>query len=463
MAGIGFELRRLTQRDDLAGMVQGYGYAALTTSGPWLFTMLALSAIVALGMPATTPEGLATFRSIIVYNFAFSLVFSAPVTAVATRRLADYIYEKEVKQAPALLMGSLALIYCASLPVVVPFYLFFVKLDPVLRLLSILNFALVTGIWGVSVFLTALKSYRAVTWAFLGGMALSVVAAGVLAYGWAVEGMLMGFNLGVAFIFFTLLSRVLAEYPTRASQPFAFLAYFHRYWDLAAAALVYNIAVWADKWIMWSAPGREVLANGLFSHPDYDGAMFLAYLSIVPSVAAFTLSIETGFYERYLRFYADIQKHAPHQRIEANQRELIRSFLDGARSFLVLQASISLLAILLAPQLLTSLGINLRQLGIFRLGLAGAFFQAGYLFLSIVLSYFDQRRIQVALSVLLLLTNGTFTFLSLRLGFPFYGYGYFLSALIGFGCSFMAVGRLISHLPYHTFVTMNTSISRSCK
>ena len=69
----------------------------------------------------------------------------------------------------------------------------------------------------------------------------------------------------------------------------------------------------------------------------------------------------------------------------------------------------------------------------------------------------------MALSVLLLLTNGTFTFLSLRLGFPFYGYGYFLSALIGFGCSFMAVGRLSSHLPYHTFVTMNTSISRSCK
>jgi polysaccharide biosynthesis protein PelG len=463
MAGIGFELRRLTQRDDLVGMLQGYGYAALTTSGPWLFTILALSAMVALGTPATTPQELATFRGLITYNFAFSLVFTAPVTAATTRRLADYIYQKDVKQAAALMTGSLALVYGISLPLIAPFYLWHLNLSPAIRLSAILNFALVSGIWVVSVFLTALKNYRAVTRSFVVGLAISVVAAAILAYGWAVEGMLAGFNLGLAFIFFTLVARVFAEYPERGDHPFAFLEYFRRYWDLVLAALAYSAAVWVDKWIMWWAPGREVVANSLVLNPDYESAMFLAYLTIVPSMAAFTLSIETGFYEQYLKFFSDIQRHVPYTRVEANHRGLMKSFLEGARSFLVLQGSITVTAILLAPKLFAWLGIDFRQLSIFRFGVAGAFFHAGYLFLSIVLSYLDLRRTQLGMSALLLTTNAVLTLVSIRLGFAYYGYGYFLSALIAFGCCFVAVGNAISRLPYHTFVTMNTSIHHAAE
>jgi uncharacterized membrane protein len=461
MAGIGFELRRLIRQDDLMGVIHAYGYSALATSGPWLFTICALSAIVALGTPATTPLELATFRSVVVYNFAFSLVLSGAITTIATRRLADYIYEKDVRQAPALMVGCLILVYAVSLPLAGYFYLLRVHLDPAVRLLAILNFMLVSGIWSVGIFLTALKNYHVVTWAFLVGMAISVITAGALAYGWAVAGMLTGFNAGLAFIFVVLVARVFAEYPTRAEQPLAILPYFRRYWDLALAALLYNAAVWVDKWVMWLSPRRESLASGLFSYPDYDGAMFLAYLSVIPAMAAFTLTVETGFYEQYRRFYGDIQRHVSYERIASNHRDLIQSFLDGSRNFLVLQGSISLTAIMVAPQLFVWLGIGFRQLGIFRLGLAGAFFQAGYLFLSILLSYFDQRQLQLKLGALLLLTNGVFTFLTLRLGFAWYGYGYFLSSLITFGVAFITVGRFISSLPYHAFITMNSSIQES--
>jgi uncharacterized membrane protein len=180
-------------------------------------------------------------------------------------------------------------------------------------------------------------------------------------------------------------------------------------------------------------------------------------------MAAFTLSIETGFYEQYLRFYSDIQRHVPLNKIEANHRGLMESFLAGARSFLVLQGSITITAILLAPKFFVWLGIDFRQLGIFRFGVAGAFFHVGYLFLSIVLSYLDLRRTQLAMSCLLLVTNAAFTLVSIRLGFAYYGYGYFLSALIAFGCCFVAVGNAMSRLPYHTFVVMNTSIQHAAE
>lgn len=458
MAGIGFELRRLTRRDDLLGIVEGYGYAALTTSGPWLFTILSLSAIVMLGMPSTTPLELANFRVLIVYNFAATLVFSGPVTIVATRYLADCIYARDVGQAPAMLVGALSVAYGAALPLVVPFYLLHLRLETPVRLAAMVNFMLVLGIWVVSVFLTALKNYRAVTLTFLCGMGVGILCASLLAPLWTVAGMLTGFNAGLALILFTLVARVFAEYPTRGRLPFAFLSGFRRYRELALGALAFNGAVWVDKWVMWQAPEREQLKSGLLSYPDYDGAMFLAYLSIVPSIALFTLMIETGFFEKYHTFYSDIQRHVPYSRIESNHRQVISSFLEGARNFLVLQGSVSITVILLAPQIFEWAGINFRQLGIFRLGVLGSFFLAGFLFLTVVLSYFDQRRSYLKLSLFLLIGNGLFTLLSLRLGFPFYGYGYCLSSMAAFGLAFLAAARVISRLPYETFIRANTSI-----
>ena len=299
MAGIGFELRKLVERDDLLGIAEGYGYAALAASGPWLFTILSLAAIFLLGAPANSPRELAIFRIIIVYNFSFSLVLTAPGAMVMTRYLADAIYARDVREVPASMLGGLLLTYGVTVPFAAFLYIGRAHLDGPTRAAALLNFLLIAAIWLVSVFLTSLKDYRGLTTSFGVGMLLAAAGAAIFSIPWAVAGMLHGFNLGLAVILFSLIARIFAEYPTRPGRPFTFLAYFRTHWDLALAALAYSLAIWVDKWLMWMAPEREILSVGLISCPDYESAMFLAYLSVVPSMAAFTLSIETGFFEKY--------------------------------------------------------------------------------------------------------------------------------------------------------------------
>lgn len=106
MAGIGFELRRLTQRDDLMGAVQGYVHSALVSSGPWLFTVIAIAAINIFSQSWASPSELADFRIAIIYSFSFSLVLTGPVMLVATRYLADKIYGASVEQAPGMMLGG---------------------------------------------------------------------------------------------------------------------------------------------------------------------------------------------------------------------------------------------------------------------------------------------------------------------------------------------------------------------
>lgn len=459
MAGIGFELRKLLRRDDLMGIVQGYAHSALTATGPWLLTILMLSGLVFLGGSAITPDELAQFRLIIVYNFAFSLVCAGPPVMVATRFLADAIYTKKVDEAPSLLLGYLVVLLGATGFVVVPFYGVILDLDGTVAIVAVVNFFVINAIWLISTFLSALRDYASVTRAFAFGTALTLVAAALGASTGSAAAMLAGFSAGLALILFLLLARVYAEYPYPITHPFRFGRFFGKFWQLALSGLVYNTAIWVDKWVMWFAPEREVLASGMISYPDYDSAMFLAYLSIVPSIAAFVLTVETDFFENHQRFYRRIQTHASYAAIEAAHQDIVASVLRGARTFIVLQGSICVATILTAPRLFTLLDVNFAQIGMFRIGVLGAFFQLLTLALSITLSYFDLRKPALLLQMLFLVTNGLFTYVSMNMGFSYYGFGYFLAALVSFTATFVVVAYYLGRLPYHTFVVSNTSVT----
>jgi uncharacterized membrane protein len=283
-------------------------------------------------------------------------------------------------------------------------------------------------------------------------MAVATVVALALAPTYHAAGLLLGFDAGLTITVFSLLARVFAEYPYPVRSPFRFLGKLRRYWALFVAGLVYNLAIWIDKWVMWFSAEAETLPSGMVSFPDYDSAMFAAYLTIVPSLAVFLYSIETSFYEKYLRFYRVIQEHKPYRRIEAGHRDLLKELGSNVRNFLVIQLSVSISVVLLSAHIFEALNISFAQLGIFRLGVLGALFHVLFLFVSIILSYFDVRRVNLALQVLFFGSNLIFTVVSLKLGFPFYGYGYFLSSMLTFVVALLVAAYYLEDLPYHTFV-----------
>jgi uncharacterized membrane protein len=458
MAGIGFALRRLTSRDDLLGIVQGYTHSAIVSSGPWLFTVLAVGSINMFGIYLTDIAELIEFRVILIYNFAFSLAFSGPVLLVGTRYLADMIFKKEVEEAPGMLLGAMVLMLGTQAMIVVPAYLLIFDLSPDMIAAGLINYFLVTAIWLVNVYLTALKDYKSVTLAFLFGMITAGGAALLLSQYLGAVGITMGFNLGLAVIFFGLIARVFAEYPYRITRPWRFIGYFRKYWDLALAGLAYNLAIWVDKWVMWCAPEREVTDANFVSYPVYDGAMFLAYLTIVPAMAIFIVNIETRFFEHYQRFYRDIEHHANYARIEANHRNIIQSLLMASRNVIVLQFCIAITVILVAGQLFELMSIPALQLGIFRFGVLGALFHVLLMFVGIVLAYFDLRKLMLMVQVVYLILNGLLTWVTLELGFAWYGYGYFLASLLTFVLAYGLCARNVGRLPFLTFVRNNSSV-----
>ncbi|MCB1740666.1 MAG: exopolysaccharide Pel transporter PelG, partial [Gammaproteobacteria bacterium] len=218
MAGIGFVLRKLTRQDNLFGLVRGFAHSALASNGPWLFTILSLGSVTLLGAQVMALEDLVEFRLIIVYNFGMSLVMSGPVLMVVTRTLADLIFDKDVVRATGVLMAAGLIMLSTQLPVAIGVYVLYADLSAPMRMAAIANFLLVSGLWLVSVYLTALKDYRAITLAFGLGMVVAALAGGLLAEPFGAVGMLFGFNAGVGLIFAMLMAKILAEYPYPPTQ-----------------------------------------------------------------------------------------------------------------------------------------------------------------------------------------------------------------------------------------------------
>ncbi len=169
MAGIGFVLQKLSNQDNLSGKFQAYLYSALISTGPWIFTILSLIGIVKLAEYFDLYANISIFRIIIIYNFSFSLVFSGPIFIIVTRYLADQIYAKDVSNIPGMMFGATILLFLIELPIVGLFYLLYIQIPTSMALNAIINFLLVSELWLILVFITALKDFKSVIQGFMFG------------------------------------------------------------------------------------------------------------------------------------------------------------------------------------------------------------------------------------------------------------------------------------------------------
>lgn len=458
MAGIGFVLRKLAQKDNILGVVQAYTHSALASTGPWIFTVICLTTIISIGQKIISPQELLIFKIIITYNFSFSLVLTAPVFIICTRFVADRIFVHDVHQVPGLLIGTHLTIFLTQLPLAVWFYFKLGDFNNIHALLGVINLMVISCIWVTCTFSTALKDYKTISFAFISGLSLALVLSIFLGDIYDATGMLLGFSIGLAYILAFLIARIFIEYQYAYSNPFAYFSYYKKFRYLAVGAIFYNIGIWVDKWIMWFAPEGKQLSCNLYINPHYDSAMFLAFFTVAPIMGLFVFNIETSFYDEYLKFYRDIEKQATLERIRHNHQRIIKNLFSNTSALFILQASICLSCIVLAPLIMSMLNMPARQISIFRLGTLGSTFHIFFSFSFIILSYFTSKQLICYIQLFFLVSNALLTFIFMNQGTAFYGYGYFLASLLTFLVSIIVTTRYIKELPYHTFITTNTSI-----
>ena len=462
MAGIGFRLRALSERESLLSPVASIGHAAVIAAGPWLFTVIALALISSLtsqSVPASTVEG---FRLLIIYAFAVSLVAVAPVVIVASRMVGDAIYIGAYSRIRALFLAALLVAsgVCAGVALIGCLLLF--GLGGAETIAGVSCCVVVGLIWVALAFCGAVRDYKGITIGFFLGLMVAVMASAWAAMmGAGSAGMVWAFDGGLMLIFCVLASRVLATFPQPVMAivpPLALLvAGLWQFRRLAAGGFVAAVALWADKWIVWAGPSGIVHELGLVHAPLYDSAMFTAYLAIIPALALFVTHVETSFFERYRSYYAAIRTHATLGQIEQKAAALEQATARTLTHITLVQAALCLIVVLGASSIVELSGLHYQQVGILRLGALGALFQFVFFSATSLLLFFERHAQFLWLQVMFLVLQVVMTALTVHLGPATYGLGNLVACVFSGLTALVVLEATMRKLTFITFFSASRS------
>lgn len=456
MAGIGLLLEKLTRKDDMAGMFQGYPHGMFVTLGPWLLTAFWLGGTFILSSPYLEQEAVAGFRLVLLYNFTISLVLTGPLLLVINRYLGDLLLTRQIQKSSDMFMGAFGVMIITQLPLVGIFYGWVVGLPGMFRVAASINYFILATLWLLSVYQQATKTYRLAAWTLLIAIGLSLGMTLVFAESQNIAGMILGFSAGPLLIVFTQLAHALAEYRQSPAAPLAFLRYIRDYWELTLTGFFFFLSTCIDSWLYWFTTDATMLIQNMPSLPDYDTAKTLAWISIVPAMLVFLIHLETNFHDKYLRYYRTVRFHKKLADVEAKHHIIIRTIKRAARTIGILQGTISFVMILGAYQVLRLIQYPVEIALSFRLNLLASLGHICCAILLILLLLFDFRRQATYLSGLYVLLNAVATMVAIHYEAPA-GLGYLIASVIMTLTITWKFRTYIQKVPYHTFVVSNES------
>ena len=451
MAGIGFELRRLLDRQTLWGLVRAYAYAGVISSGPWVLSILGVMGIGLLSVGPVPAAEVRQFLVTVTYLMAASLIVTGGLQLMFARFIADCIYRGAESRVLPNLFGALTVVALGAGALAVPL-LFILAGSPAVRLLTVVAFIVLSASWIAVVLLSTLRDYRGVVTGFLVGYSISVGGA-LLLRPWGLPGLLAGFLAGQVVLLIAMVALVARRFPTKAIVSFEFLSRKRAYLGLALTGLLYNLGIWIDKLLFWFTPSTsEPVLGPLRASIIYDIPIFLAYLSIVPGMAVFLVRVETAFAEEYEGFFAGVRDGETLADIRRRRDRLTLAVKSGISDIFKVQGVTVLILLLAAPRLLDALGISPLYLQLFSVDLAGVALQVLVLAVFNVLFYLDQRKTALMLAALFAALNAALTVATQHAGPPFYGYGFALSTALTSLLGLLLTSRALDRLEAGTFM-----------
>ena len=454
MAGIGFELRKILQRDSLLSLIQAYVYAGIISSGAWMLSIFGIFIIGIFSIAVVVPDYLVTqFQVSVTYLVAMSLCLTGFAQLAFTRFTADRIFEKKEE---VILPNFNGLILCTTLASgglgLLAAFTLFPQQDLLYRILMLSGFVVMSNIWISTIFLSGMKHYKSILVMFAVGYGLTVIFA-LLLRPFGLDGLLGGFILGQFILLVGMLILIFYYYPSSHFIRFNFLEKKYLYMTLVMVGFFYNFGIWIDKFIFWINHDTSIPVIGVLrASPIYDIPIFMSYICIVPGMAIFLMRMETEFVDYYHRYYDAVRSGGTLEYMENMRYEMIKTIRRGIFQIINIQIIVALAALILGDFVLPWLGISTLYLPLLFVNLISVGLQVVFLSLLNVFFYLDRRWITLVLTGLFVVLNGAFTVVTLWLGPVFYGYGFAVALMCVVMLGFYLLDRVFKSLEYYTFM-----------
>ena len=450
MAGIGFELKRLFEVDQNFPPILTAVKSMVISSGPWILAVVTVLCIQIMVRPVLDEREYQSLLCIIVYSFVFSMILTSPLIQMAIRYTSDIIYSRQEEDILAVFLGAALVIGAPSLALSYWYVSTYTEIPEMAYSASIF-YASLSLMWLAMVFVGAMRSYNVVTFSFLAGMIIAVTGTSF----WgrtSAEASIQSFALGIQVTLFSLVAILLREKRPRKLLDFNWLGRLQLV-PLAVSGLLFQLMIWSDKMIFWffSTHSTEVL-KGFFFFPEYDYAVFLASLTIIPTTAYFSVFVETEFAVAQRKFLDAASYGESLQSVQEHSVQTYNVFMKGIFRLFVFQCMIMLGFLVICPYLIENLGEGLIILPILKITTLNVCIQTLIQAGTVFLYYFDFQKEVILVTLLGFTLNCIFSFWMLNSPYEATGYSYFLTLIITLNVTIITAVYKISRMRFYTFM-----------
>ncbi len=455
MAGIGFELKKLFNRRSLTGQAMAYGYSAVITAGPFaLLTSMVLLLQLLFSEYGVADEARQLYMASVIYPFVFSQLLSCGFSIIITRYLADCLYEGEYDNVSASCYGIILVSQLVGALAAAVFY--WDKPLPLhLKLATYIFFMEMIAVWLQTVYLTALKDYKSIFVSYAGGVAVSVLLAmGNLELGLfePVSGTMASMCVGTGFITVCFMAQIIKYfgYP-RSGMNFEFFPYFEQHYRLFGVMVFYTLSLYLANFIIWQSEWGVLVAETYLYAPKYDVITFYAFLSILPIMIMFVVSMELKFYEQYAVYFTYITQKGNFAEIDDARKDLLYTLWTEFKNIMEFQLVFTLMALAMGSYFMTLGGISYQDVNIYRLLVLGAFFCGNLQVVYTLLLYLEDQRGALMITGSFLAANFLFGALGQWIGEITYGFTFFLAAVLGCAVAIWRLKYFCDRINYYVF------------
>ncbi len=458
MAGIGFALRRMFKNDSFTKRGVAYIYSSFIAAGPWILSVISINLLLFfMEVIDVSLNERNLLSATIVYSFLFSQLLIAPFQLVVTRYLSDKLYMREYTYVRPSYLGFNQIIFFISLVISVAFY-FNKPLPLYYKIMAIYLFVVISMIWVIMIYLSAVKNYKLIVKAYIIGAFTTFALMTLLIREplhfekfETASNFLFSYLVGISIILLIFLYNFLSTFFYGNGYKFDFLRYINKYYTLFFIGLFYTGGIWVDNIIMWYSELCISIEGTYIFAPFYDNAIFLSYLTIIPSLVLFLVFVETDFYTSYKEYFQKTNEASTFKKINAaykNMRGVLRYNLF--HSFEI-QALITITFVLLAKPIFRALDLNYVIRNIFKITAIGSLFNILFFTIILVLLYFELRKRALLVATCFFVSNLTFSLYFRDKGIEYVGYGFAISSFISFCLSLILYRTFIKKVNFITF------------
>jgi polysaccharide biosynthesis protein PelG len=454
MAGIGFELKKLFKDSGFFSNLRAYAYSALVSLGPFILCTIIIVAIMQfLGYMNVSFKDRELFIASVVYSFIFSQIIASGFKMMVTRFIADMLYGEKFEYIMPSLYGVLSIAVPLSGIIGILFF-WNSPLQFEIKLVSYLLFMELVIVFIMMEYLSTLKDYMKIVKSFLWGIG-TILALSFIFLKFTnlqtVFGLLLAMDLGFFIIIVSLMVYLKNFFGRSANKYFEFLKHFDKYPALFFVAFFYTLGLYVHNFLFWTSELGVKIGETYIYAPTYDVPTFYAFLSIMPSMIVFVVSIETSFYDKYKAYYTLITGKGTLTDIENAKKDMTRTLWSEIRNIMEIQLFFTLVFIAAGYYLLPKIGLSQVSIDIFNVLAIGAYFNIIMLIIILILLYFEDRQGALFVSATFLISNIVFTYLTMNYSENTYGIGFFLAALVSLVLAIFELIVYLKNINYHTF------------